>query len=216
MIPSGMGGNQQTDDRPLRGECYGKTIVEIANGSAFGMGDLCIRRRLESGLDFRQVKPGILLAPSNDSTLARQDLIDRGLIAIQSIHSHADLAKGKGKRRRIRRDGLKSVSQFCAVIAVAWTRKSAKPLMRVRLQPRGPASSHVSALAPDIAFGAHLIKTALRGWKLLCLRKGSLSCCLFGPIDIDHLPVLSQAIPQPAWWRAERGSGHQVVGKQGP
>src|SRR5260370_28540678 len=120
-------------DRSCRGEWHGKTIVEVANGSAFRMGPLCIRRGLESGLDFGQIKPAILLAPSNHPALAREDLIDRGLVSIQPINPYDDLAEGKRKRRRIRRDGLESLSQFFSVIAVSWTRKSAKPLMRVRL-----------------------------------------------------------------------------------
>ncbi len=44
VIRGGMGGDKETDDRACRGERYGKTIVEIANGSAFRMGDLRIRR----------------------------------------------------------------------------------------------------------------------------------------------------------------------------
>jgi hypothetical protein len=42
-ITCGMSGNKEADDRPCRGEWHGKTIVEIANGSAFRMGYLSIR-----------------------------------------------------------------------------------------------------------------------------------------------------------------------------
>lgn len=80
-----------------------------------------------------QIKPGILLAPPNHPTLVREDLIHRGLVSIQSVDAHDDLGEGKRKRRRVSRDGLESLSQFFSVIAVSWTRKGAKPLMRVRL-----------------------------------------------------------------------------------
>jgi hypothetical protein len=88
---------------------------------------------VESGLDFGEIKPAILLAPPNHSTLAREDIIGRGLVSIQSINTHDDLGEGKRKRRRIRRDGLEGLSQFFSVIAVSWTRKGAKPLMGVWL-----------------------------------------------------------------------------------
>ena len=65
VITSRMGGDKEADDRPCRGEWHRKTIVEIANGSAFRMGDLGIRRGLQSGLDCGEIKPAILLAPSN-------------------------------------------------------------------------------------------------------------------------------------------------------
>jgi hypothetical protein len=42
VIRSGMSGNKEANNRPLRGEWHCKTIVEIANGSAFGMGYLSI------------------------------------------------------------------------------------------------------------------------------------------------------------------------------
>lgn len=133
VIPCGMGADKQAHDRPCRSEWHRKTIVEIANGSAFRMGYLCIRRGLESGLDFGEIKPALLLAPSNHSTLGREDLLHRSRVSIQSIDAHDDLAEGKRKRRRIRRDGLQGVSQFFSVIAVSRTCKGANPLMGGRL-----------------------------------------------------------------------------------
>ena len=38
-----MSSDKKTDNRPCWGEWHGKTIVEIANGSAFRMGNLGIR-----------------------------------------------------------------------------------------------------------------------------------------------------------------------------
>jgi hypothetical protein len=128
-----MSGDKEADDRPCRGEWYRKTIVEIANGSAFRMGDLCIGGGLESGLDLWEMKPGILFAPPHHSTLAREDLIQRGLVSIQSIDAHDDLGEGKRKRRRVSCDGLEGLSQFFSVISVSWTRKGPNPLMGVRL-----------------------------------------------------------------------------------
>jgi hypothetical protein len=49
-----------------------------------------------------------------------------------------------------------------------------------------------------------------------CLGKCPLSCCLFGPIDIDQEPAISQTIPESAWRRAERGSGHKILLKEEP
>ena len=43
VITCGMSGDQEADNRPCRGEWHRKTIVEIAHGSAFRMGDLDIR-----------------------------------------------------------------------------------------------------------------------------------------------------------------------------
>ena len=43
VLTSRMSGDQEADDRASRGEWHGKTIVEIANGSAFRMGNLGIR-----------------------------------------------------------------------------------------------------------------------------------------------------------------------------
>jgi hypothetical protein len=74
----------------------------------------------------------------------------------------------------------------------------------------------VSSFAPEIACGAHLIKTAVRGGKILCLGQCPLSCYLFGPIDIGQEPVLSQTIPESASRRAERGSGYQILLKEKP
>src|SRR5260370_32758864 len=191
-----MGGDKEAHDRPCWGERHRKTIVEIAHGSAFRMGHLCLRRGLQSCLDLWQIEPAILFAPPNHSTLAREDLLHRGCVSIQAIDAHDDVRKGKRKRRRIRRDSLQGVSHFFAVIAMDWTRKGAHLLMGGRLSHRGPCSSHLSSFAPKIAFGTHLLKTTVRGWKLLCLGKGPLSCRLFGAIDIDHQPVLSLAIPK--------------------
>jgi hypothetical protein len=74
----------------------------------------------------------------------------------------------------------------------------------------------LSSFAPEIAFGAHPLKTAVRDRKVLCLGKCPLSCDLFGPIDIGQEPVLSQTIPQPACRRAERASGYQILLKEKP
>jgi hypothetical protein len=113
VITSRMGADKEAHDRSCRSEWHRQTVVEIANGSAFRMGHLYVRRGLESGLDLGEIKPAILLAPSNHPTLVREDLIDRGLVPIQSVDAHDDLAEGKRTRRRIRRDGLERLSQFC-------------------------------------------------------------------------------------------------------
>jgi len=88
--------------------------------------------------------------------------------------------------------------------------------MRGRLEDRGPRSSHLSSCAPERAFGADPIKTAVRERKVCALGKRPLPCGLFGPIDIGQQPLLSQTIPESAWRRAERGSGHQVLLKEKP
>ena len=56
----------------------------------------------------------------------------------------------------------------------------------------------------------------MRSGKVFCLGKCPLSCCLFGSIDIDQKPMLSQTIPHPTWWRTERGSCHQILLKEKP
>src|SRR6266568_1171526 len=209
-----MGGDKEAHDRSLWGEWHHQTIVEIANGSAFRMGYLGVRGQLEACLDLWQIKPAILFAPPNGPTLAREDLFHRGFVSIQSIDTDDDLREGKRKRRRVGRDGLEGLSQFFSVVAVSWARKGANPLMRVRLQNRRPGSPHLSSFACEIAFRAHLIKTTVRGRMVSCLGKCPLSCCLFGPIDIDQEPAISQTIPESAWRRAERGSGHQILLKE--
>jgi len=74
----------------------------------------------------------------------------------------------------------------------------------------------LSSFAPEIALGADVIKTAMRGRELFCLGKCPLSCCLLGPIDIDQEPMISQPIEDATWWRTERGSCHQVLLKEEP
>ncbi len=189
-MPDGwpQGGGRQV---PGVGEWHHQTIVEIANGSAFRMGYLGVRGQLEACLDLWQIKPAILFAPPNGPTLAREDLFQRGFVSIQSIDTDDDLREGKRKRRRVGGDGLEGLSQFFSVVAVAWARKSADPLMRVRLQNGCPGSPHVSSFAREIAFRTHPIKPTVRGRKLACLGKCPLSCRLFGPIYIDHEPGIS-------------------------
>src|SRR6266699_2746488 len=124
---------QQAHDRSCRSEWHRKTIVEITNGSAFRMGDLCIRRGLQSGLDCGEIKPAILLAASNHPTLAREEPLERGRVSIQAVEAHDDVGQRKRKCRRICRDSLQGLSQFFTVIAVSWTSKGAHPLMGERL-----------------------------------------------------------------------------------
>src|SRR5438128_5523348 len=88
--------------------------------------------------------------------------------------------------------------------------------MGVRLQNGRPRSPHLSSFACEIAFGADLIKTTVRGRKLWCLGKCSLSCGLFGTIDLDQEPAISLAVPEPTCRRIERGSGHQILLKEAP
>src|SRR5229473_6979668 len=104
-------------------------MLEITKGSAFRVGDLCIRRGLQSGLDFGEIKPTILLAASNHPTLAREEPFERGRVPIQAVEAHDDVGQRKRKCRRIRCDSLQGVSQFFTVIAVSWTSKGAHPLM---------------------------------------------------------------------------------------
>ncbi len=80
-----------------------------------------------------QIKPAILLAPSNHPTLAREELLQRGRVSIQAVDAHDDVGQGKRKRCRIRGDSLQGVSQFFTVITVSRTRKGAHPLMGERL-----------------------------------------------------------------------------------
>jgi len=47
-----------------------------------------------------------------------------------------------------------------------------------------------------------------------CVRQRSLSGRLPGSIHIHDHPMLSQAVPQPAWWRGKRRSGHQILLKE--
>src|SRR5258708_38487341 len=88
--------------------------------------------------------------------------------------------------------------------------------MGVGLQNRRPGAPHLSSFAPKIALGTDAIKTAVRGRKLVCLGKRPLSCGLLGSIDIDEEPMLSPTIPQPASWRTEGGSCHQILLKKQP
>jgi hypothetical protein len=88
--------------------------------------------------------------------------------------------------------------------------------MRGGVQDRGPGSPHVSARAPKGAPGTDAITTAMRSGMLWGVRKRPLPRGVCGPINIDHVPGLSLPIPQPTRGRAERRSGHQIGGNEGP
>ncbi len=86
-----------------RGEGHRKTIVEITNGSAFRMGHLCVGRELEPCLDLWQIQPAILFATPNHPTLARENLFQGGLVAIQAIEAHDEPPRGEAKPQLHRR-----------------------------------------------------------------------------------------------------------------
>jgi len=79
--------------------------------------------------------------------------------------------------------------ELLAILAVPRVAKRAQPLVRVRLQNRGPCSDHFSALAPQMSWRTHLVKAAMSrrqvggGWKR------ALASCLFGAIHIDEQPL---------------------------
>jgi hypothetical protein len=63
-----------------------------------------------------------------------------------------------------------------------------------------------SAFAPLVAFGAHLLKTAMRGRQRLVLGKGALASNLAGAIDIGNQPALLAPIFDPTRISKRRAS----------
>src|ERR1019366_5380039 len=111
-------------------------------------------------------------------------------------------------------DSFTCACQFASVIPITRTPKRTQPVVRVRLKDRGAGSCDLSAFAPQISRCTHQVKASMRSRKLWGLRKGSLSCGLFGAIDIHDQPVVTQTVPQSTRWKGLSRLGDEVILKE--
>src|SRR5205807_8935738 len=92
-------------------------------------------------------------------------------------------------------DGGFGSQPFPSVVGIACVSKCRKPVVRMGLQDRRSRACDFSTLAPQVAGNCDQITAAMRRRKVWRLRKGPLSGCLFGCIDIDHGPMLALPVP---------------------
>jgi hypothetical protein len=84
----------------------------------------------------------------------------------------------------------------------------------MRLKDSGTNPHDLSPLAPKIAGSTHLIKSSMGSRKLGKRGQSTLSCSLFGAIDVDHEPVQTLTIPQASWGKGLGCSLHHIVEKE--
>jgi hypothetical protein len=82
------------------------------------------------------------------------------------------------------------------------------------LQRRCSGPSYLTPLAPQVSGSTDLLKPPMGRGKLGKRRQCPWPCRLFGAIDIDDKPVMTQTIPQAAWWKGLSSSSHEILLKK--
>ncbi len=190
------------------------TIEEGTACSTLRMSRVLIWREVETGGNGWQIEQAILLATHNNPYPAREELDENGSCAIQAIQTNQDVRQGHTEPARIADDGLACASQFSPIVPIARSTEGAEPVVGVSLQHRRSGPSHLPSLAPQISRSTDPVKASMGRGKFGNRGQGSLSCRLFGAINIDDEPVLTLTIPQSPWRKGLARSPDQIFEKQ--
>ena len=177
--------------------CAARWAKERDQGSQRGLDTFPFRDGSPAGLDSLQIEEIVILAPHHirESSQIRHN----GSIAVLTVQAYHCLAQRKRLSFHVRDFSPSPLPQFSSVVAVARSSVRADPLVRMCLEHGGPDPDHFPPLASCIARSTDLAQPALCWRAIRRARYSSLASNLPCAIDIEHHPMVSLSIPQPAW-----------------